>query len=95
MIPDFLQEKGAKWIVIRMLDRTEFLPLGDAEAEVIEFAFPFVETGFQQDPAFSMQFATIEAKIAGTGKEGHRKDGDELPCQRQAMALFWAELNIV
>jgi hypothetical protein len=42
-----------------------------------------------------MQFATIEAKVAGTEKEGHRKDGDGLRRQRQVMALFWAELNIV
>ena len=75
MTLDFLQEKGAKWVVIRVRDRTEFLPLGNAEAEVVELALPFVETSFHQDAAFSMQFAAIEAKITGTGKERHCRTG--------------------
>ena len=71
MIPNFLKEERAKRVVIRVIDRPKYLPLSDAETEVLELAFPFAETSLQQDTTFSMQFATIEGEVAQAGKEGH------------------------
>jgi hypothetical protein len=75
MIPNFLKEERAKFIVIRVLGRPKLLPLGDPESEVLELAFPFAESSLQQDAAFPMQLATILRKIAQAGKEGHRALG--------------------
>jgi hypothetical protein len=41
VIVDFLEEEGAKGIVIWVFDGTELLPLGDAVTEVLELALPF------------------------------------------------------
>lgn len=71
MIPNFLKEERAKRVVIWVVDRPKYLPLSDAETEVLELAFPFAETSLQQDATFSMQFATIEGEVAQAGKEGH------------------------
>jgi hypothetical protein len=59
MVPNLLKEERAKRKVIRVIDRPKLLPLGDTKAEVLKLAFPFAETGLQQDATLSMQFATI------------------------------------
>jgi len=71
MIPNFLKEERAKLIVIRVIGRRKLFPLGDAESEVLELAFPFAETSLQQDATFPMKLTTKEGKIAQAGKEGH------------------------
>ena len=76
MIPNFLKEESTKRIVILVIRRPKLLPLGDAKSEVLELAFPFAETGLQQDATFPMQLATITGKIAQAGKEGHCALGD-------------------
>lgn len=71
MIPHFLKEERAKVIVILVVGRPKLLPLGDAESEVLELAFPFAETSLQQDATFPVQLAAIAGKIAQVRKERH------------------------
>ena len=58
----------------RVLDKAKFLLFSNAKAKVIEFALPFAKTGFQKNSASSVQFTTIESKIAERGKNDIGKD---------------------
>jgi hypothetical protein len=47
VISDFLEEEVPKRIIIRVLDRSKYFSLSNAETEVLKLKLPFTEPGLQ------------------------------------------------
>jgi hypothetical protein len=74
MISNFMEEKGARWRVVGVLDRFKFLLLSVAETEVLELTLPFGEADFQSDVPLSMQLPLQNERVFGKGKRSRAKD---------------------
>jgi hypothetical protein len=97
MVSNIMEEKGAKWRVVGVLNRFKLLPLSIAETEMLELTLtlPFGEADFQLNVPLSMQLPLQSERVFGRGKRSRAKDCPAEtamgPYSGHDVILGWAE----